>query len=186
MTILILVLISIGISLDTFALMVTQGSLMPKIKFKMALSYIGVFSLWQILAVLGGNIVAKYSFGLYIKETLNKDYIFSAILILVLGVFVILKTSKKTKFLERRMDLIDLKKINNLGIIASLDTLLASFSLTLSNMELNLLIIFALISTMISVILGLYTGYAFGYEIKNKLRCLSATILFISGIGLII
>lgn len=186
MTILILVLISIGVSLDTFALMVTQGSLMPKIKFKTVLSYIGVFSLWQIIAVLGGNIIAKYPLGLYIKETLNKDYIFSAVLILVLGGLVISKTSKKTKFLERRMDLIDFRNVHYLAMVTSLDTLLVSFSLTLSSIGLTILMIFALVNTTISIILGMYAGYAFGYEIKNKLRYLSATILIISGIGIII
>lgn len=185
-TILILVLIAIGVSLDTFALMVTQGSLMPKINFKTILSYIGVFSFWQIISVLAGSMLAKYPLGVYIRKTLNKDYVFSAVLILVLGVFVISKTLDTTKFLERRMDLIDFRNVHYLGMVTSFDTFLVSFSMTLSSIGLTVLIVFALISTIVSIILGMYTGYAFGYKLKYRLRYLSAMILIISGIGIII
>lgn len=186
MKILILVLITIGVSLDTFALMVSQGSLMPKIKIKTILTYVGVFSLWQIVAVLAGNILARYPLGIYIKNTLNKDYIFSAILILFLAIFIISKAIDKTKFLEKRMDLIDFRNVHYLAMVTSFDTFLVSFSMTLSSIGLTVLMVFALVNTIISIILGMYTGYAFGYEIKNSIRYISAMILIISGIGIII
>lgn len=186
MKILILVLITIGVSLDTFSLMVSQGALMPRIEIKTILTYMGVFSLWQTIAVLAGNILARYPIGTFVRQSLIGNHIFSAALILVLGGFVIAKALDKTKFLERRMDKIDFKNVHYLALVTSFDTFLVSFSMTISNIALNVLLVFALINTIISIVLGLYIGYVFGYEVKYKIRYLSAVFLFISGIGIII
>ena len=186
MKILILVLIAIGVSLDTFAVMVTQGSLMPKIKVKTIFTYIGIFSIWQILAVLGGYFLGRYPLGIYLKDTLNRKYILSAVLILFLGGFIIFKALKKTDFLEKRMDFIDLRNVNYLGILTSLDIFLVSFSLTISSIALGILLILSLINTVIAIVSGIYTGYKYGYEIRNVIRYISAILLIISGIGIII
>lgn len=186
MKILILVLIAIGVSLDTFAVMVSQGSLLPKIKIKTILIYIGFFSIWQVAAVIGGYLLGKYPVGAYLKNTLNSKYILSAVLILFLGGFVVFKALKKSDFLEKRMDSIDLKNVNYLGLLTCLDTFLISLSLTISSIDLGILLILSLINTSIAIVLGIYTGYRYGYEIRNIIRYISAVLLIISGIGIII
>lgn len=186
MKFLILLLITIGVALDTYALMVTQGALIPLIKFKTVISYMGIFSFWQIIAVFAGYYLGNYPIAVFFEKTLNENYILTAVLILILGVLVIFKAFDKKNFLERRMDLIDFRKINYLAVITSLDSFLVSFSLTISSIELTKLVILALLNANISIVLGIYTGYNYGYEVRTKLRYISAAVLIISGIGIIL
>lgn len=185
MNVLIIMFLFLEVFFDTFALMIGQGSLMPKIKLRNILSYVFIFSMWQLVAVFVGNNLVRYIFEKLVTNSFKNENLLSGLIIIFLGILIIIKSIDSRKFLERRMDVIDFSNVSSLGLITSFDMFFISISLRLLNIDFNLILFLSLITTLLSIITGIFTGYKYGYELKTRFRFLSAIIFIVLGIKII-
>lgn len=176
-----------GISLDIFATMECQGSLVAKVN-KKHLSEICIFvALWQVAALFLGNVFSKL---LYLNELAYDEkfvgLIIAAVIFLGLGFRLIVKAIKNERVNEHLEEHLEFKRFIRMAAASSIYTLLAgmAFGFLGTNLVLMLLMIAGL--TIVVVISGMYTGYHFGFELKTKAYIGGAILLWSAGIDVII
>jgi len=174
-----ILILAIGISLDSFAIMVTKGAMLPRIQ-KPLLFGIGIgLGCWQACALLIGNIV--------IKETMfppNSNQILLQVLAVFIftgiGLFMLRKGIKEETIYEKRMDHIEIRSILYLAMITSVDAFLVGIGLALLETTLQISIMLSIIVVnTIAVIIGVYVGYHLGYEQRTKAYTVGGSILVI-------
>lgn len=176
-----------GISLDIFATMECQGSLVAKVN-KKHLSEVCIFvALWQMAALFLGNVFSRL---LYLNELAYDEkfvgLIIAAAIFLGLGIRLIVKAIKNERVNEHLEEHLEFKRFIRMAAASSIYTLLAgmAFGFLGTNLVRMLLMIAGL--TVVVVISGMYTGYHFGFEHKTKAYIGGAILLWIVGVDVII
>lgn len=181
------IILAIGNSLDSFAVMTCKGAMLSKIK-KLKVLGIGIlFGGWQVLVMVLGNSLTRY----YLKKIgISTDSHSIHIIIMTLaviifcgiGLYMLWKGIRKKLINEKRQEDFDIGEILLLAIVTSLDTFLLGIGLAFLNMDLMDFIVPIILLNVASVILGIYTGYHHGYEQKTKAYALGG--IMVLGVGL--
>lgn len=178
--------LSVGLSLDIFAIMVCKGAVISKIPLKQVFKTCAIFSVWQVFALVIGNLISNLpklaSKSLQLAYALG--YI-SALIFAIIGVIMIYKGLKKKPVVEKREDNFFVKILCFWALLTSIDSFFAGigFGFLKTKLLLEGLTIFA--TTILVVILGLYTGYRFGFEHKNKAYILGGIILIAGSLNIL-
>ena len=99
-----ILIISIGLSFDIFAVTVCVGATLQKIEKKKLVCMGLIFCIWQLMAVGLGFLVARFPvMQARTSEMQNIWDGFSVIIFLALGVYMLIKGWRKKDFLERRI-----------------------------------------------------------------------------------
>ena len=179
-------LIILGISLDIFAGMECQGSLVAKVNKKWLTYLCLLTAIWQLMALYIGHILAKL---LYSRElALDKQFIglvIAAVIFFCLGVRLIVKAIKNERVVEHREDHVQVRKLWRMIAVTSFYTLLAGIAFGFLATNLNVILIMIVCLTVAVVILGVYTGYHVGFEHKTKAYIGGAILLWIAGFDVI-
>ena len=173
-----IVLIGIGLSMDAFAVSVTNGLCCKYMKLRGALADGICFGLFQGAMPLGGYLLGL-SFAKYIKTF---DHIIALILLCFIGGQMIREALKKDKD-EESSGKLTAKVLLMQGIATSIDALAVGVSFAALE---NVNIIFAcsvicLITFVISLI-GVFAGKKTGTLLNNKAQLIGGLILV--GIGI--
>ena len=173
-----------GVSLDIFATMECEGSVVAKID-KKKLAEISILTVVFQMAVLYlgslGSGRLMHQEGVAENEILLSNVI-AAIIFAGLGVHLIIKAVRN----ERRQDTFSWKKIL-LGIVGTgIYTLLAGFAFGLMGIRMRACILLLGVCSLLMVIAGVYTGYRFGFEQKKKAYGIGAVLLWAAGIDVLI
>lgn len=175
-----ILMVSFGLSLDVFAIMLCKGSLLSKISKPNLLKACLVFSIWQICALLMGNLITKFPFfSSSGKKVSNLWYSISAFIFIFLGCYMFFKAHKKKPFLEHLENEFPLKIICVWALLTSIDTFFSGIGFGFLNTGVFLEAILLLIMTNLFIFLGTYTGYLFGFKHRNSAYLLGG-ILFIA------
>lgn len=186
-----ILLLTVGISFDSFAIMTCKGAMLPKIN-KSRLMIIGlIFGGWQALVLLLSNyILMNYLYDINIFSKLMGFRIlveFLAVFIFCgLGIYMIGKALKDKIIYERREEYFLLKEIFLLAVATSIDALLAGIGMALLKINLLNSLIPIVFINFLSVILGVYTGYFYGYEQKTKAYTVGGAMLVSAGIRILL
>lgn len=179
-------LILIGISLDIFAGMECQGSLVAKVSKKRLFIVCGLITVWQLAALYIGNICAKF---LYRREiAIDKKFIglvIAAVIFFCLGVRLIVKAIRNERIDERREDKIQYRQFLQIAAIAGFYTLLTGVAFGFLSTNFTVVLIMVICLTIAVVVAGIYTGYHFGFEHKTKAYVIGAILLWIAGFDVI-
>lgn len=179
-------LILIGISLDIFAGMECQGSLVAKVSKKRLAAICGLMTLWQLAALYIGHVCAKL---LYMRElAIDKKFIglvIAAVIFLCLGVRLIVKAIRNERVDEHREDEIAYKKYIRIAAVTGIYTLLTGVAFGFLSTNVMPILIMVICLTVAVVVAGLYTGYHFGFEYKTKAYVAGAVLLWIAGFDVI-
>lgn len=181
------VLIMAGISLDIFAAMECQGSLVAKIDKKQLTIICGLVAVWQLAALAVGDFLSK----LLYQNKLAQDeqfvgLVLAAVIFFGLGIRLIIKAVKNERINERREDSLELKRFLQMAIATSLYTLLAGVAVGFLGTSLSIMLVTILCLTVAVVVTGMYTGYHFGFVHKTKAYIGGAILLWIAGIDVIV
>ena len=182
-----ILMISVGLSLDVFAYALYKGAMLPEIR-KSSLVKIGaVFTVWQMASLLLGNLVTsipvlKVSAG---RAALHWK-IFSVIIFVGLGLYMIVKAGKQKVVIERKDDTVGIKQIAIWACITSVDAFLAGIGFGFFQADFFFTILSVGIVTALSVTAGIYAGYWMGCQSKNKAVTLGGCILLMGGIELLV
>lgn len=180
-------LIVAGASLDIFAAMECQGSLISKVSKKQLSIICVLIAVFQLLSMYIGYFLST----LVIKKKPVSDEallgeILSIAILFCLGIRLSIKAVKNERIEERLQAEISIKRTLRIAALTSGYTILAGIAFGFLNTGLFAILVMVTVLTVVCIIAGVYTGYHFGFEHKTKVYVLGALLFWIAGIDIII
>lgn len=175
-----ILLISIGLAMDVFAVSVCKGLAMKKMSWKKAIIiglYFGIFQ--AVMPVIG------YFLGTTFERFItNVDHWIAFILLVGIGINMVKEAFDKES--ENRNDNVDVKTMLVLSIATSIDAL--AIGITFACLKIHIVmpvITIGLITFIISVI-GVKIGNRFGDKYGKKAGIMGGVILILLGIKILL
>lgn len=175
-----LLLISIGVSMDAFAVAICKGLSMDKINTKKALIVGLYFGFFQAIMPLIG-----YCFGIQFKEKIAFiDHWIALILLCYIGIDMIIESLHRSK--NTCDSCLGFKNMIILAIATSIDALAVGITLTFIQVDIIKAVTIIGIITFILSIIGVKIGNIFGSKLKSKAEFAGGLILTYMGIRIFI
>lgn len=183
-----IVLITIGMSLDTFAAVECQGALVAKLEKKRLSMAVTVIALWQTIALLIGSFLVTL-LNQYDTQLSREAFIGRILAILILfgmGLRMFVKAWRNERIVEKREDGLDIKKTFFSIAKGTIFTILTGIAFAFLEADIKAVLIMIICVTIAMVIIGLYTGYRLGFEQKSKAYIGGGALLIAAGIDVIV
>ena len=183
-----IVLITIGMSLDTFAAVECQGALVAKLEKKRLSMAVTVIALWQTIALLIGSFLVTL-LNQYDTQLSGEAFIGRILAILILfgmGLLMFVKAWRNERIVEKREDGLDIKKTFFSIAKGTIFTILTGIAFAFLEADIKAVLIMIICVTIAMVIIGLYTGYRLGFEQKSKAYIGGGALLIAAGIDVIV
>lgn len=183
-----IVLITIGMSLDTFAAVECQGALVAKLEKKRLSMAVTVIALWQTIALLIGSFLVTL-LNQYDTQLSGEAFIGRILAILILfgmGLRMFVKAWRNERIVEKREDGLDIKKTFFSIAKGTIFTILTGIAFAFLEADIKAVLIMIICVTIAMVIIGLYTGYRLGFEQKSKAYIGGGVLLIAAGIDVIV
>ncbi len=183
-----IVLITIGMSLDTFAAVECQGALVAKLEKKRLSMAVTVIALWQTIALLIGSFLVTL-LNQYDTQLSGEAFIGRILAILILfgmGLRMFVKAWRNERIVEKREDGLDIKKTFFSIAKGTIFTILTGIAFAFLEADIKAVLIMIICVTIAMVIIGLYTGYRLGFEQKSKAYIGGGALLIVAGIDVIV
>ena len=175
-----LILTSIGLAMDAFAVSVCKGLSMKKIEIKKLLIIGAYFGGFQALMPLIGYFCAN----LFKEQVTSFSYLIAFILLTLIGAKMIKEAFDNDG--ENCNDKVDFKTMIVLAIATSIDALAVGISLSVLNANIYLAILLIGVITFALSILGVKIGNIFGDKYEKKAEIAGGIILILMGIKILI
>ena len=175
-----LILTSIGLAMDAFAVSVCKGLSMKKIEIKKLLIIGAYFGGFQALMPLIGYFCAN----LFKEQVTSFSYIIALILLTLIGAKMIKEAFDNDG--ENCNDKVDFKTMIVLAIATSIDALAVGISLSVLNANIYLAILLIGVITFALSILGVKIGNIFGDKYEKKAEIAGGIILILMGLTILI
>ena len=175
-----ILLISIGLAMDAFAVSICKGLAMNKMSWKKAIIiglYFGIFQ--AVMPIIG------FYLGVSFEEFVTSiDHWIAFGLLAFIGGNMIKEAFDKEN--EEANDDIGIKTMLLLAIATSIDAL--AVGITFALLDINLMLAVSLIGiiTLILSIIGVKIGNRFGVKYKNKAEFVGGLILILMGVKILI
>lgn len=180
MSVLEILLISIGLAMDAFAVSICKGMSMKKMDWKKAIIISAYFGFFQMLMPIIGYLLG-YSFSDLVK---NIDHWIAFGLLSFIGIKMILESMEKE---QNNNDNIDFKTMLGLSIATSIDALAIGITYAFLKPENSILAFLVIgIITFILSVLGVKIGNKFGDKFGNKAELAGGIILIMIGAKILI
>ena len=176
-----IVLLAIGLSMDSLAVSVTSGAIIKKFTGGQVIRIAGVLAFFQALFTLTGYLLG---FG-FLKLIEAFDHWIAFILLAYLGGKMIMD-SLKGKDEEEKMDPLCLKTLCGLGIATSIDALAVGISLALMQASLPMITFPIGVVTFLFSAFGVCFGGRVGDKTDFKLDLIGGLILIGIGIKILV
>ena len=183
-----IVLITIGMSLDTFAAVECQGALVAKLEKKRLSMAVTVIALWQTIALLIGSFLVTL-LNQYDTQLSGEAFIGRILAILILfgmGLRMFVKAWRNERIGEKREDGREIKKTFFSIAKGTIFTILTGIAFAFLEADIKAVLIMIICVTIAMVIIGLYTGYRLGFEQKSKAYIGGGALLIAAGIDAIV
>ena len=180
------ILVIAGISLDMLASMEVQGAMLQTIQKKKLFAVTTFVVLLQCIFFYGGCLCGyglERFFG--IENPHRAGYFLSVLIFLFLGVRLMVKGIRRDFVDECRRE-ITVKQYVKIIAVSSVYTIFAGLACKLIGSNLWFMLIMIIIFSFFAVFCGIYVGYNFGFEAKNKIYLIGAVILFIAGVDILV
>ncbi|MCR5196727.1 MAG: manganese efflux pump MntP family protein [Pseudobutyrivibrio sp.] len=168
-----------GILLDVFATMEIQGAMMAQIKKKTMVIACVVVAVVELIFYFTGYAICWLlaSRGHIVNPTYYGEAV-AAIVLALLGVRLMFKAISREYILERRKDSIKVWDYIRFIVMSSIYTAAAGCACGLVGITIWQVILIILVVSFVMVILGLYTGLHYGFEIKTVAYFVGALLLW--------
>lgn len=180
MSLLEIIVVSFGLSMDAFAVSVCKGLSMKKMNIKKALIIALYFGFFQALMPIIGYFLG-ITFNNIVK---NLDHWIAFILLGIIG-FNMIRESFDDE-IEKRNDKIDIQTMLLLAVATSIDALAIGVTFAFFNVNIILAILIIGFITFIISLLGVKIGNKFGDLFQNKAELLGGIILIIMGLKILL
>lgn len=177
-----LILLSVGLAMDAFAVAICKGLNMRKMNYKNALILALFFGGFQALMPAIGYLLGK-QFEKYITSV---DHWIAFILLSIIGIQMIAESFKKDDDKEEDADKLNLKEYFMLAIATSIDALAVGISLAFLSVSLVKSISFIGIITFVISFAGVFIGNKFGARFKSKAEFAGGAILILIALKILL
>ena len=175
-----LIILSVGLAMDAFAVSICKGLAMKKMKWKNAIIIGLYFGIFQAIMPLIG-----YLLGVSFQSAITSiDHWVAFVLLVGIGANMIREAMSKEK--EEARDSIKVKDMLILAIATSIDAL--AIGITFAFLEVNITLAVSLIGiiTFIISVIGVKIGNIFGDKYEKKAELAGGIILIGLGIKILI
>ena len=175
-----LMILSVGLAMDAFAVAVCKGLSTPKMNWKKACVIGTYFGVFQALMPLIG-----YLLGINFQEKIQSvDHWIAFILLGIIGLNMLKEAiSKET---ENTNDSIKFKDMLILAIATSIDALAVGITFAFLKVNVGLAISLIGVITFIISVIGVKVGNVFGCKYEKKAELTGGLILIILGIKILL
>lgn len=180
MGILEIVVISIGLAMDAFAVSVCKGLSMKKMNWKNAIIIAFYFGAFQALMPVIGYFLGT-TFSGFVESI---DHWIAFILLAIIGGNMIKESTDDE--VEKRNDKVDFKTMIGLAIATSIDALAVGITFAFFRINLFSAILCIGIITFILSLIGVFIGNKFGDKFQNKAELAGGIILIIIGLKILL
>ena len=175
-----------GISLNIFAVMECQGSLVAKIEKKYLALMCLILMAGQALALGTGTSISALLY--HYRRTGDDAFlekVLAAGILLCLGIRFLLKAWRNERIIERRKEEFDMQEFLHLCIRNFMFSLLVGIVFGFMGGRIMQILLITVIMTAGVTILGMYTGYRLGFEHKVKAYLCGGVLLIMAGVDVI-
>ena len=188
MSIIELLIVSVGLSIDVFVAAAYMGAGFSKIKWKNLVLLSVLFGGIQLGTLVLGNLITLLPL-LSITRTKTAADRWEGLTVLIfaaLGIYMIIKGIRKKKVLERRKDEIEWKKTAILALVTSVDAFFVGMGLGFLDTAMieESLILFPV--TVIETVIGVYAGYRLGLRENRRAYLFGGALLIIASFDVIL
>lgn len=180
-------IIIVGISLDVFAVMECQGSLVAKIEKKHLLLMSVILVIGQLLALGIGNFLSvllrRYQSSEY---EIFLEEIIAVVIFFCMGIRLLMKAWRNERIIEHREEKFNMHEFVQLCIRSCMFTLLIGIAFGFMGSGMLRVLVMAVLMTIAATILGMYTGYRLGFEHKVKAYLGGGILLIAAGVDVIV
>ena len=179
-------LIVAGVSLDIFAAMECQGSLVAKINKKNLTVICGVVALAQLITLYLGHFLSSL-FCRYrsVPDEKLLGQIISMVIFMILGIRLMVKAIRNEHVEEHLEHHLGIRRFVRMACISGIYTLLTGIAFGFLETNVLMILIMIVVCTVAFVIGGIYTGYRVGYEAKTKVYIVGALLLWVAGLDVL-
>ena len=173
-------LIIAGVSLDIFAAMECQGSLVAKINKKNLTVICGIVALAQLITLYLGHFLSSlFCHYRSVPDEKLLGQIISMVIFMILGIRLMVKAIRNEHHLG-------IRRFVRMACISGIYTLLTGIAFGFLETNVLMILIMIVVCTVAFVIGGIYTGYRVGYEAKTKVYIVGALLLWVAGLDVLI
>ena len=179
-------LIVAGVSLDIFAAMECQGSLVAKINKKNLTVICGIVALAQLITLYLGHFLSSL-FCRYrsVPDEKLLGHIISMVIFMILGIRLMVKAIRNEHVEEHLEHHLGIRRFVRMACISGIYTLLTGIAFGFLETNVLMILIMIVVCTVAFVIGGIYTGYRVGYEAKTKVYIVGALLLWVAGLDVL-
>ena len=179
-------LIIAGVSLDLFAAMECQGSLVAKINKKNLTVICGIVALAQLITLYLGHFLSSL-FCRYrsVPDEKLLGQIISMVIFMILGIRLMVKAIRNEHVEEHLEHHLGIRRFVRMACISGIYTLLTGIAFGFLETNVLMILIMIVVCTVAFVIGGIYTGYRVGYEAKTKVYIVGALLLWVAGLDVL-
>lgn len=179
-------LIIAGVSLDIFAAMECQGSLVAKVNKKNLTVICGIVALAQLVTLYLGHFLSSlFCHYRSVPDERLLGEIISMVIFVALGIRLIVKAIRNEHVEERLEHNLGIRRFVRMACISGIYTLLAGIAFGFLETNVWMILVMIAICTVAFVIGGIYTGYHVGYEAKTKVYIIGAALLWVAGLDVL-
>ena len=179
-------LIVAGVSLDIFAAMECQGSLVAKINKKNLTVICGIVALAQLITLYLGHFLSSL-FCRYrsVPDEKLLGQIISMVIFMILGIRLMVKAIRNEHVEEHLEHHLGIRRFVRMACISGIYTLLTGIAFGFLETNVLMILIMIVVCSVAFVIGGIYTGYRVGYEAKTKVYIVGALLLWVAGLDVL-
>ncbi len=186
MSVLEVIIVSIGLSLDAFTVTVCTGATQPYLKKRMDFIVGLAFGGIQAIMLTIGMMITKFPVSSIYSETFKSiNQWFSAIIFIFLGLKMI-KNALTIKSINEQRESFNYRNIFSLAFATSMDALVLGIGFALLRTEIIIDMFIIFVITGISSIIGLRVGYRVGDKYRVAVNISGSVILLIMGVKMIL
>ena len=180
-------LIIAGVSLDIFAAMECQGSLVAKINKKNLTVICGIVALAQLITLYLGHFLSSlFCHYQSVPDEKLLRQIISIVIFMILGIRLMVKAIRNEHVEEHLEHHLGIRRFVRMACISGIYTLLTGIAFGFLETNVLMILIMIVVCTVAFVIGGIYTGYRVGYEAKTKVYIVGALLLWVAGLDVLI
>lgn len=181
------IVVAIGLSLDSFTIAVCRGSNQGDLKESTAVLVGMIFGGIQTAMLIIGMFVAIFPMlNIRNEKIISMNQWFSAIILFILAFKFFKNAYKENNIYERREEFFGYKRSVTLSLATSLDAFILGIGFGLLQTGIISTILTLFIITSILVALGLWVGYIMGDRYKKQIDICGGIILLSIGIKVIL
>lgn len=183
-----ILLVSVGLSIDAFVAVAYIGAGFSKIQIKNMVGLCFLFGGMQLGTLLIGNLITLLPmFSWANAQDMADSWEGLTVLIFAgLGIYMICKGIKRENVLERRQDTIDWKTTTILSALTSIDAFFAGVGLGFLDTEMICQALTLFPVTVLEVIFGIIVGYRLGLKHNRHAYWIGGALLLISSVDVLL